>query len=45
MVSISAAMGRQFVEIVTEMHERILALGPSPLRADPVSVADEEEPT
>ena len=33
MCNLSAAMGPRFVEIATEMTERILTLGPSPVRA------------
>jgi len=34
MFNLSAAMAQRFVDITREMHERILALGPSPLRDD-----------
>lgn len=34
MFNLSSAEGTRFAEIVTEMHERIVRLGPSPLRHD-----------
>jgi len=34
MFNLSSADGARFAEIVTEMHERIARLGPSPLRHD-----------
>jgi coenzyme F420-reducing hydrogenase delta subunit len=33
MFNLSSAMGPQFAQYATEMNERILKLGPSPLRA------------
>ena len=33
MFNLSAGMGGRFAEIVTEMDERVRALGPSPIRA------------
>lgn len=32
MVNVSAAMGAQFAEIVTEMTEKVRGLGPNPLK-------------
>jgi len=32
MVNLSAAMGAQFAEVVTEMTEKVRGLGPNPLR-------------
>jgi hypothetical protein len=32
MFNLSSAQGARFAEIVTEMHERIQRLGPSPIR-------------
>ncbi len=33
MINVSAGMGVQFAELVTEMSEKVKALGPNPLRA------------
>jgi len=33
MANLSAAMGRQWAEVVTEMERTVRQLGPSPLRA------------
>lgn len=35
MYFLSSAEGARWAEIVTQMTERILTLGPSPLRSDP----------
>jgi coenzyme F420-reducing hydrogenase delta subunit len=35
MVNLSAAMGAQFAEAVTEMTEKVRKLGPNPLRDTP----------
>lgn len=37
MFNLSSAEGTRFAEIITEMHQRLARLGPSPLRADPQS--------
>jgi coenzyme F420-reducing hydrogenase delta subunit len=34
MFNLSSADGRRFAEIVTEMHDRLVEIGPSPLRGD-----------
>lgn len=38
MFNLSSAEGARFAQIVTEMHERLIQLGPSPLRKDAASL-------
>ena len=40
MYNLSSAQGGRFAEIVTEMHQRLCRLGPSPLRPDPQKVEE-----
>ncbi len=40
MFNLSSAQGARFAEIVTEMHQRLCRLGPSPLRPDPKRVEE-----
>ena len=40
MFNLSSAEGGRFAEIVTEMHQRLCRLGPSPLRPDPRRVEE-----
>ena len=40
MFNLSSAEGGRFAEIVTEMHQRLCRLGPSPLRPDPQRVEE-----
>ncbi|MEE8451253.1 MAG: hydrogenase iron-sulfur subunit [Thermoguttaceae bacterium] len=40
MYNLSSAEGTRFAELVTEMHDRLEKLGPSPLRADAATVEE-----
>jgi coenzyme F420-reducing hydrogenase delta subunit len=40
MFNLSSAQGARFAEIVTEMHQRLCRLGPSPLRPDPKQIEE-----
>ena len=45
MLNLSSAMAQRFAEAATAMHERIIALGPSPLRKPQGEATVEEEGT
>lgn len=40
MFNLSSAEGARFAEIVTEMNQRLVRLGPSPLRPDPTTLKE-----